>query len=480
MDEFQNNEAALDGGNKKKNNKIITIIATVLSVIAIGLIGGGIYFAGNSKSVLIQSFGKLSSNLKDILDTTVTDEVSKKIASSEKVLVKGNLALNSSFGNYAVKYNILNDKISKNSFFDLGLLINDEEVIGANLLANQEKIYFKLKKFMDIYYFMSNEYIKYEESKDNVEIDFKKMIDIVVKDIKENINEKDIASSKTKITIDGKEVKATKLTYTFTSSRLSKIVIAILEDFKSDDLASDLSKISGLSKNEIVKKIDEAITSIKNDDADPDEKLFDYSVYYKGVNNVVKYELGDDEFVMAYVHNDKFTEISASFVGNPADESKFVVTINGDKDKYDFDALLVTNDNSGNLNIKGNYEKSGDNSKFDATLTMSGQNMSLVGESKLLDKNTSKTETTIKVSFDGEELFNLVVSSEVDFDNVNIDTSVIEGAKNIEDVTEEELEEIQNKLLSDPVISAFLEGFASGFAPEGVDPSPEVDGEPVF
>lgn len=474
MDEFNDNATNLNEGNKKKSNKIITILATILSVVAIGLIGGGIYFAGNSKSVLIQSFGNLSSNLKKILDTTVTDEVSKKIATSDKVAVKGNLALNSSFGNYAVKYNILNDRVSKNSFFDLGLLINDEEVIGANILANQDNLYFKLKKFMDVYYYMSNEYLKYEESKEAEEINYKKMIDTVVEDIKENISEKDIVSSKTKITVNGKELKATKLTYTFTYSRLSKILLAILEDFKSDDLVSDLSKISGLEKSEIVDAIEDTITSIKNDQSNPDEKLFDYSVYYRGVNNVVKYELGDDEFVMSYVHNDNFTEISASLNEGNSDNTKLVVTITGDKNKYDFNADLVTADNSGNLNVKGKYEKNGDNSKFDATLTVDGQSMALVGESKLLDKNISKTETTIKVTFDGQELFNLVVTSEVDFDNVNIDTSVIKGAKNIEDVTPEEMEEIQNKLLNDPVIAAFIEGFASGFG-SVENPSPEID-----
>ncbi len=473
MDEFHDNATDLTDSNKNKNNKIVSIMATILSVIAIALIGGGIYFAGNSKSVLIQSFGKLSSNLKEMLDTTVTDEVSKKIVTSDKLAVKGSLTLNSLFGNYAVKYNVLNDRVSKNSFFDLGLLISDEEVLGANLLVNQEKVYFKLKKFMDVYYFMSNEYIKYEEVSKTEEINYKKMIDIVVKDIKENISEKDIVSSKTKIMVDGKELKATKLTYTFTYSRLSKIVLAILEDFKSDDIINDLSKVSGLEKSEIVKKIDEAITSIKDSDSDPNEKLFDYSVYYRGINNVVKYELGDDEFVMAYVHNDKFTEFSASFVEGASEDTKIIFAVNGDSNKYDFNIDLVTSDNIDNLNIKGGYEKNGDNSNFDATLTMSGSSMTLVGESKLLDKSTSKSETTIKVSFGGQELFNLVATSEVNFDDVNIDTSVIESAKNIEDVTPEELEEIQNKLLNDPVISAFLEGFASGF---GSVSGPEIDG----
>lgn len=464
LDDFPNSGK----NNKKKNSKMIMIFSTVLSVLAVALIGGGIYFAGNSKSVLIQSFGQLSNNLKNVLDTTVSDEMTKKIANSEKVTVKGSLALNSSFGNYAVKYNIANDSKAMNSFLDLALLVNDEELIGANVFANKENLYFKLKRFMDAYYFMSNEYLNFEEAKENKQIDYKKMIDTVVKDIKGNIDKKDIKSSKETIEINGKKVKTTKLTYSFTTERLHKIVLAILEDFKEDSLLEDLSRVSGLEKKEISDAIDNAIKSVKENTGDPKEFLFDYSVYYKGVNNVVKYELGDSEFVMSYVQNDNFKEFSAIINDEVDGESKLIVTVNGNDDKYDFDGSFVTSDSSVNLSVKGKYEKTGDNSKFDATLSIAGQSITLNGESKLLDKSTSKTETTLKVSFAGQELGTLVLNSEIDF-NADIDTSVIENAKNIEDVTPEELEDLQNRIMSDPVISAFIQGLTGGINPSEPD-----------
>lgn len=450
----------IKGVQKKSNNKIVVVISSFLAVIAIALICSGFYFLGSSKSVLIQSFGTLSANIKELLDETSNDELSKKIASSDKITLSGKISLTSNYGNYAINYNYADDKMAKMSMTDLGFWYNDKELLGVDALLTSDKLYYKLKKFMDIYYYMANQYSSYKESVDVNDINYKKMLDTIVSKIKENIDEKDIVNSQEKITINGKEVKTKKLTYTVTNERLNKICLEILKAFKDDELANDLGKILSVSKAEVIKYLDDAIKEIESSNEVVTEELFDYSVYYKGLNKVIRYEISDDEFSISYNHNEEnIWEINA------LDKSEYSTT-NGtvkvvlENGKYNVDIKLVENQDGKDTTIftvNGFLDDNDTNSNFELAIKGDSQEQEIVlrGGAKVIDKNTGKTETTIQVISNKEELLTLAFTSEVLFD-ATIDTTGIDTAKNMDEVTQEEINEIVKKVEADPDIEEFI------------------------
>lgn len=450
----------IKGVQKKSNNKIVVVISSVLAVMAIALICSGFYFLGSSKSVLIQSFGTLSANIKELLDETSNDELSKKIASSDKITLSGKISLTSNYGNYAINYNYADDKMAKMSMADLGFWYNDKELLGVDALLTSDKLYYKLKKFMDIYYYMANQYSSYKESVDVNDINYNKMLDTIVSKIKENIDEKDIVNSQEKITINGKEVKTKKLTYTVTNERLNKICLEILKAFKDDELANDLGKILSVSKAEVIKYLDDAIKEIESSNEVVTEELFDYSVYYKGLNKVIRYEISDDEFSISYNHNEEnIWEINA------LEKSEYSTT-NGtvkvvlENGKYNVDIKLVENQDGKDTTIftvNGFLDDNDTNSNFELTIKGDSQEQEIVlrGGAKVIDKNTGKTETTIQVISNKEELLTLAFTSEVLFD-ATIDTTGIDTAKNMDEVTQEEINEIVKKVEADPDIEEFI------------------------
>ncbi len=439
---------------KKKCDKakLIIILSSFLSVLAIGIICYGFYFTGNSKSVLIQSFGKFSNSATKMLDSVSESESLKNFANSKKVLSKGKLTIDGAFGNYSFNYNAVSDSQKQVGVFDFDFLQDNKELIGTKIVSSDNKLYFKLKKFMDMYYYVSSEYVGNKEIDD---VDYEKIINAFVRNLKNGIDEKDIVKSKETISINGKDVNTTKLTYTFTNERLNKIAIMILEDFKKDDLLNELSKVVDISREELGKKIDSLIKEIKDSKEDSKEELFDYSVYYRGINSVVKYEVSDDKIELSYVCDGNFNEFNFILVdGN--DETKLNLKLDKDGDKENIDGELIF---SGVIiKLKGYYQDNKDTSKFKFTLSMAGEDFTIDGERKLLEKELNKYEVNAKFLFGDEELFNINSVSEISYDaDVSISVDDIKNSKDVKDVTEEEVSEIYNKLLEDPNVSKFLE-----------------------
>lgn len=454
----ENNEVK-DLKKRCEKAKLIIILSSFLSVLIIGIIYYGFYFVGNSKSVLIQSFGKFSNSATKMLDEVSESEYLKNFANSKKVLSKGNLTIDGAFGNYSFNYNAVSDSQKQIGVFDFDFLQDNKELIGTKIVSSNNKIYFKLKKFMDMYYYISSEYVDNPEIAD---IDYEKMIDVFVKNVKNGINEKDIVKGKETISINGKDVNTTKLTYTFTNERLNKIAVMILEDFRKDDLLSELSKVVDISSEELGKKIDSWIKEIKDSKENGKEELFDYSVYYRGINNIVKYKVSDDKVEFSCVCDGDFSEFNFVLVDDNG-ETKFNLKLDKDGDKENIDGELIFSGVI--LKLKGYYQDSKGVDKFKFTLSMAGEDFTIDGERKLIEKELNKYEVNAKFLFGDEELFNINFVSEISY-NADISMSVddIKNSKDVKGVTDEEILEIYNKLLEDANISKFLETIIGNFS----------------
>ena len=99
--------------------------------------------------------------------------------------------------------------------------------------------------------------------------------------------EKDFKKSKETITVNGKKVKVSKITYNFTEKTIDELSIKMLEDLQKDSkFVKALSKISGVKESKIKDGLKDSIDEIKDGlkNADSNETI-SLSTYVKGITN---------------------------------------------------------------------------------------------------------------------------------------------------------------------------------------------------
>lgn len=448
------NEVSNEFVEEKKPKQKIMIVPIILGIMAGISISIGIVSIGQSKNVLLQSFGQVVNDVSEVLKAN-DSEFREKLISSDKLTINGDVKLESEFGNYSLNYSYSDDKKDKKNFIDLDFLVNDQQLIGGNILSSNDKIYFKLKKFMDIYYYSANEYKSYAELMDAKSIDYSKITDVIIKDIKNNIDKKDIVSEQSSIKVDTKEIKVTKLTYSVTEEKLNKIALAILEDFKSEDVLNELVKVYSKSRTDLIKEIDEMIKSIKESKNSTDV-LFDYNVYYKGLNKILKYEIASKDETFGFSKNEDIKQIDFSSKDGEGINIKF----KGKDLNYTIDGEIINGDSK--ISVNGDFLKTEENTKINISLTDGKESYSLNGTIKVLDKESGKTNSLFTLKNNDTDLLKITMNTNVNF-KANIDDSVLAGAKDYSKITDEEMAQIQTRIMSDPTISLFIQSLFGGF-----------------
>ena len=270
-----------------------------------------------------------------------------------------------------------------------------------------------------------------------------------------NLNEKDFKKSTDKVKINGKEVKVTKLTYSFSEKTTYELAKGALNSISNDSkFIKILAKISGTKEDEIKQSLQASaqmfgLVDTKELDKTTTAKL---SVYTKGVSGIsleaIDEESGKTE--IAYYHNDD------NYVFNVSENDKNIVTINvNDKN---INALIDSEGEKIKLNI--NKEEKDKTIVYNYTLE--------TDDSKIKGK---LTEEIIKKNDDGTGEFKITseastmgVSAKIT-GNLKIefkDKLELPNTKNsikYDEIPEEDSNEISNKLAQNSVLVSLIEKF---------------------
>lgn len=443
--------------NKKSSRNHMTVFAIILSVLSIGLLTVGFFALSSPKTIVLQSISnwsgllKESSNLED-------DWLVQKIASSDKVGLKEELSLDLGdsfqldFGKMGVTLDYNDDKKNKESSFQAKLQVGKDSLDLDGVLSDN-KIYTKIKDVLEPYYFTQFEYISLFENSDS--IDSEKLVDIVFDNIKENINDKDFKKSKETVFLGDNAKKTNKISYEVTSWKLSKVCLDILEDIKNDkDLMKSFTEID----EEFATSIDEAIKELKKVEKEKDEVLFYYNVYYYGFNNIVMEELSDNKEAIQYYHYDNVHEFKIANI--ESNTNFFTLKTEQQKDKsFKISGFIVT------YKYTGTYKKEEDKKSLSLTLELdSQQEITLDITSnikKLEDSYQSSGEIVITGKSGGVDLGEKIkLTSNLTYTfGKDVVIPNIETAKPFEEITEEEMSVILEKLQGHPIIKPIYDLF---------------------
>lgn len=328
------------GPVKKFNLGILIIPAIVVVLLIVGIVAK--IATSSPKAVFTSSINSVYKDVSKYLKKA--DKLNETFDIKEKALyVKGDVKLSTNVEDITDELGELKDlKVSFEGGLDLkheellgGFTVDgDKESIGGTVYVTDSMAYLKTTFLDEIYKTELDDFDfgevleEYEEATKDIDVD-PETYDYLVKTVKnavvKSLDKKSMEKSKGSFEVDGKTVKATKVSYVFTKSStkelINKVVDILLEDDKFIDKLADCT---GMEKGDIKDALKEVKSSAKDIDFDKEIRL---NLYTKGLfNNVVgmSLEYSDKEYVTVF-KNGKTTEMIFDN-HDKSDQMKVVVT----------------------------------------------------------------------------------------------------------------------------------------------------------
>lgn len=458
---------------KKKNMKgIIALVAIVL------VLAGGLYFGYKKffspKSIFIKSVNKEYKKLEKYIDNFTLDNKEEKPilitsdlnfdinvddsllndSSSKKIISEINkLGLKSQFGVDSKNMEVL---IKLNALYDNKSLLNINGYYTDNSLFIELKDLYN--KYIEVPVETTGMFDTSSMSMQDIDKDDLKYLLSKTKDmILNNLNEKDFKKSSDKVMINGKEVKATKLTYSFSEKSSYELAKGALNSMSKDSkYIKILAKMTGSKEDEIKEGLQAASAMMGMADSSELDKttIGTLSVYTKGVSGI-SFEVVDEESgktEMAFYHKD--------------DDKVFTVSENG-KDILNISIndknVKVVIDNEGQ-EIKLNVTKEEKDKTIVYDYTLETEDTKIKGKltEEIIKQNedgTGEYKITSEASSMGVSI-KLSGNLKIEFkDKLSIPNT--SNSINYEDLDEEDSEEILSKLLQNNVLASLIQNFTS-------------------
>lgn len=377
--------------SKKKNNGLIIIIILLLAIC-----GGGLGYIYGKKSITPKAkFVKVMSNyleknnikdLEELFDGfySVNTTNDFKISADNKEVISGKLSINSIYKD--------DEQYTKVSFGD------DSKSLTGNIYLKDSKAYIMLKDVFDKYYYLDME----SDSTDYVDA-FKELKKSIVKVVNEYFTDDKFTLSK--------DSNNDKLSISLTGKDGVTLVLKFYEGIKNNDKILGLFTDDDTSLDEVKAGLKEDIDNFKDDmESYSDEVVISYDIYLNK-NKLVKQELTIEDMVL---------------------------TITGE------DSGNITLISAGTTIVSGTYSK--DNLNLKISIDMVNAEFSINRQNITEDKISGDYKTTIKLTSGGSTI-DVTINTNVKYDKSasipNIDLST---AKNFDEITDNELEEIYSKL----------------------------------
>lgn len=377
--------------SKKKNNVLIIIIIVLLAICGevLGYLYGKKSITPKAKFVKVMSNYLEKNSIEDLEELfagvySVNTTNDFKISADNEEVISGKLSINSIYKD--------DEQYTEVSFGD------GSNSLTGNIYLKDSKAYIMLKDVFDKYYYLDME----SDSTDYVDA-FKELKKSILKVVNEYFTDD-------KFTLT-KDNNNDKISISLTGKDGATLVLKFYEEIKNNDKILGLFTDDDTSLDEVKAGLKEDIDNLKEEmDSYSDEVVISYDIYLNK-NKLVKQEL-------------TFEDITLTITG---EESGDITLISGST------TIVSGSYSKDNLNLKINTDM------INAELSIERQNITE-------DKISGDYKTTIKLTSGGSTI-DVTINTNVKYDKSasipNIDLST---AKNFDEITDNELEEIYSKL----------------------------------
>lgn len=377
--------------SKKKNNVLIIVIIVLLAICGgvLGYIYGKKSITPKTKFIKVMSNYLEKNSIEDLEELfagvySVNTTNDFKISADNEEVISGKLSINSIYKD--------DEQYTEVSFGD------GSNSLTGNIYLKDSKAYIMLKDVFDKYYYLDME----SDSTDYVDA-FKELKKSIVKVVNEYFTDD-------KFTLT-KDSNNDKISISLTGKDGASLVLKFYEEIKNNDNILGLFTDEDTSLDEVKAGLKEDIDEIKDDmESYSDEVVISYDIYLNK-NKLVKQELTIEDMVL---------------------------TITGE------DSGDITLISAGTTIVSGSYNK--DNLNLKISTDMVNAEFSINRQNITEDKISGDYKTTIKLTSGGSTI-DVTINTNVKYDKSasipNIDLST---AKNFDEITDNELEEIYSKL----------------------------------
>ena len=437
--------------NKKSKKSVLLILAIVIVVIGIGLAGTGVFLLSKPKAVFQESYNYLTKGFKSLglSDNSTLDILDKdKIKVENKINVNLDQSLGLGITNLDLNMHVMNDRTTNISKVYLDSKLENQKLLELVSYLKEDKLYLTVTDIFDKYYYTDIDTSSLAEEL-TIE-DMELLVGIVKNSLKKVITDEKFEKEKTTTSVDGIEESVTKLTLRVDDKLLSDIIVEVVYGIKADEKALEiLTNLSSVTKEELIKSLDEIVTEIKETTG---ETLLTYNIYYKNINDIKKLEILSGTTIVTYsANNDNYR----------------LKVIDDDAEVEELSLLVVEQDNNYNItlntlssSITGKLLKNEKN--YNLTLNIADNRNNNLGTLVVDYIYTSNVQDKLVVTYqkDGINYVKVTVDSKITFDE-GISVPDMSNAKSIDAMTEEEVNTImtnlQNHQVIGPIISMFMQ-----------------------
>ncbi|HIS37886.1 MAG TPA: hypothetical protein IAB45_00040 [Candidatus Onthousia faecavium] len=414
------------------------VIAVIILIIAVCLLIAGLLITiqtGSNKERIVTSFNDLKSALEETFQrsNTTTNKTSFQQTINGQMKMNINSLLgNSSDGsdvlinninNSTFDYNYIIDTAAKKFYIDGSLLFNGESLIGFELYQADNIMYYLFKNIFDRYIVIDNiDFFSYLENSQSTKEDISYIYNKMIESLKNNLTQKDITVGTEDI--DGTATK--KISISIDNKRFMELAEAIVDDLNKDEKAKEILD-SFLENAEITTKESEEEVNIS------------YSIFLEK-DEIIRYSFNakDSNEDYSIIFDDKNKSIILESAGEEILRGD--ITKEGNTITID---IIVNNENIGSISY-------GDTSTTVDLTFNTADNVAI-----MVNLNSTRTDNTINTNMEisastGDYAITFLTLSDTcnitdgvaDFSNINTTDSI-----NLNDLTEEDLTTIQNRLM---------------------------------
>lgn len=465
---------------RKKKNIMPIIIAIILIVI---VIFGYMYISkpktrfltasNNSYKQLIEKLDNITQN--DIYSLAKDNVVSLDYDAKVNLQIDNDqMGLSQQLDALNFKMKLTEDQKTNQSFISLLLNQNNNELMGLDLLLTENKTYIKINDVLEQFVWTK---AKNKSLLEKISDEDYKYLGSLIKDsIFRELKDDYFTNSKAILNLDNEDKTFTKISLNVTNKLLRDISVEILTRIKNDNKSLDIlakynlidNKSLAEIKKELKGNIEEAINSL-NKEKPTNDSVMVYSIYVKGYNNVVKYQVQ-----IPTINGSDKSENEISFLNYNNEENKMVKEIEFKTNKVSFLTVTATETKTDNYKVKGIisglgtisgiYSEDKDttsvNLNLKSLLDESEYSLNIITQQKELEKNKKYSNDInfelTSSSYNVENMkFILNIASKFAVEKEFPETK-ISDAKSIDDLTEEENTKINEKMMQLPIINMFM------------------------
>lgn len=434
----------------RRRIKFVPILILVLVLLfSSGVVYVGIHYLTQPKNLFLGGLQKIQSGVEELLDSPSFSHLflsDVQLDGTVDIVFDPKLELGD--GTLSLDFHSMQNKEKQKMLFDVSASYANEEMFSINSILKDRKLFYKFSDVMENYYYVDNavdEEIMTTLTKEEVSSYISLVFEVYQKEIKNS----DFTQSNTSISISGENIKVKKYEYVLTKEKdilLSRTYLDLLKE--NEDATSFLTKLLGVEKDELYESLEEEINELESTSSYEGET---FSFYVEGFNRIVMIEFIDEDSQIQFQQRNNYLEGSFSITDEEM-ESRFHYVQNGVSSEFEF--------TSGDLEIEGTTQKI-DNENMDIEFFCQYNGIILEFDGSV--QNTVENETFIQsvtggliFKANGEKYeFGIDCSFEIGEGESIIDVTT--GAKNLDNLTEEEEIQFYNEVMEVPLMKKIME-----------------------